>query len=176
MQDGSPKKILWMDLEFTGLDHNKQRIIEVGILVTDFKFNELDKYEAVINQSDQILAAAEDWPKENMQPLFDEVRSSEIQETTVISDICDLIDRNFIDEPVILAGNSIHSDRKFVKAWWPEVDAKLHYRMLDVTSYKVWLQGSDGEPYAKQSSHRALEDIRESINEMKWSLEQLRDK
>ncbi len=170
-----PTKLLWIDLEMTGLNPTTQRIIEVAALVTDFEFNQLDKYEAVIHQPDSILDAAEQWPRENMQDLFDQVRDSQVGEEQVIAELAELIQRNFGDEPAVLAGNSIHQDRLFIRQWWAPVEKKLHYRMLDVSTLKIWIQGSQGEAFAKQEKHRALEDIEESIDELKWALGKLRD-
>jgi oligoribonuclease len=85
-----------------------------------------------------------------------------------------LLQEQFGDEPVILAGNSIHQDRKFIAHWWPTLNQKMHYRMLDVTSLKVYMQGKYGLEFEKKSVHRALDDIEESMAEWQYYMEQLR--
>lgn len=173
MKDQVSNVLLWMDLEMTGLDPQNQRIIEVAALVTDFSLIEKDYYHAVIHQPPKVLRGAEDWPKQHLSALFAESAASAIDETVAIGGVAALIKKYCPDQPIILAGNSIHQDRRFIQQWWPQVEALLHYRMLDVTSYKVWLMGAKQKKYEKRDVHRALDDIRESIAEFKWSLEQL---
>jgi oligoribonuclease len=86
-----------------------------------------------------------------------------------------LVHEHFGSEPAILAGNSIHNDRNFIKQWWPELDLKLHYRMLDVSSLKVFMQGRYGVEFEKKEVHRAFDDIQASIAELQYYLEWLRD-
>ena len=71
---------------------------------------------------------------------------------------------------MILAGNSIHQDRKFIDREWPEVSRKLHYRMLDVSAWKVVFEGKYGKKFLKRETHRALDDIMGSIEELRWYL------
>ena len=168
-----PTKLLWMDLEMTGLDP-EQRIIEVAVLITDFEFNELARYEAILNQPEEVLENAEDWPKQNMQEVFKLVRESTMSEEQVIQDLVDLTKQHFGDERAVLAGNSIHQDRRFIRRWWQPLEELLHYRMIDVSSFKIWLQGAKQEEYIKKEAHRAMGDIQESIDELKWSLEKLK--
>ena len=79
-----------------------------------------------------------------------------------------------IHEPALLAGNSIHMDRQFIRHWWPNVEKRLHYRMLDVSAWKVVMIGKYGIEYEKLEKHRALDDIRESIDELEFYLTKLR--
>lgn len=164
--------LLWVDLEMTGLNPDTQRIIEVAALVTDFDFKELGRYQAVINQTEQVLQNAEEWPRKNMTQLFDEVRQSQISEEEATSSLASFIDK-FGEKNMVLAGNSIHQDRRFIRRWWPNIESRLHYRMFDVSVFKVYLQGKKQVQYQKQESHRALDDICESIAECKWALSQL---
>lgn len=168
-----PAKLLWVDLEMTGLDPNSQRIIEVAALVTDFSLAETARYEAVIHQPEPVLDRAEAWPKQNMHRLFDEVRRSQKNEATVVDELVTFIGEHFADEPAVLAGNSIHQDRRFIRQWWPRIEEKLHYRMLDVSSFKIWVQGALGQEMQKSETHRARDDIEESIAELKWCLASL---
>ena len=169
----APQKLLWMDLEMTGLDPASQRIIEVAVIVTDYKLNELASYEAVVHQSADVLDTAEDFPKQTFGGpggLFEQVAVSQKSETQVEAELLAFVGEHF-SEPAILAGNSIHQDRRFIRQWWAELDKHLHYRMLDVSSWKVFRQGLGMPLYEKKESHRALDDIRESIAELKMYTE-----
>jgi len=168
-----PTRLLWVDLEMTGLDPANQRIIEVAALVTNFELKEIARYESVVRQPVSVLENAEEWPKQNMAELFEKVKVAEKDEPTIIDELVSFIELNFPNEKAILAGNSISQDRLFIKQWWKPVDDLLHYRMFDVSSFKVWIQGVSGEEYVKKKQHRALSDIEESIDELKWSLDKL---
>jgi oligoribonuclease len=98
---------------------------------------------------------------------LDEGKPSEKVERELIM----LIEQQFGSDPAILAGNSIHNDRNFIKQWWPQLDLKLHYRMLDVSSFKVLMQGKYGEQFEKKEVHRAFDDIQASIAELQHYLE-----
>ena len=169
-----PKKLLWIDLEMTGLDPEKQVIIEVAAVVTDFSLTEIARYESLVHHAPEVLAGAEDWPKEHMQELFTEVAQAEKNNDEVQAELIEFV-RTHFDEPAILAGNSIHQDRRFIRASWPLLEQKLHYRMLDVSTLKVWLEGTKGVSYEKKEAHRALGDILESISELSWALQALKD-
>ena len=98
-----------------------------------------------------------------------------LQTGEVENDLIDFIGRHFDDEtPVILAGNSIHMDRRFIVAQWPRLDARLHYRMLDVSAWKVVFEGKYKKKFPKPEEHRALGDIRGSIMELKYYLQKVR--
>ena len=172
-KDEQSDKLLWMDLEMTGLDPSTQRIIEVAVIVTDYELTEIDTYEAIIHQDESILKTAEDWPRENMKTLFQEVRESKTTEPQVVGQLLEFIHKHFNEQLAVLAGNSIHQDRRFIRQWWPNIEGHLHYRMLDVSAYKLWLEGTKKISFQKTETHRALADTRESIAELKWALSQL---
>ena len=89
--------------------------------------------------------------------------------TLVETDLLGLIDNHWsANQPVILAGNSIRVDRDFVARYWPRLEARLHYRMLDVSAWKIFFQGRYGFEYQKKAGHRALSDIEESIAELQF--------
>jgi oligoribonuclease len=173
------KRILWMDLEMTGLDPIHDRILEVGAIVTDWDFKELATYEAVVKVGPRLVnkrMATEFWDKfpAVRQALKDQNlqhgRSARIVENELLA----FLDEHFEkDLPVLLGGNSIHSDRKFIAHEWPRLDARLNYRMLDVSAWKVVFEGKLGKKFAKQENHRAIEDIRGSIEELKYYLGKL---
>ncbi len=164
-----PTKLLWVDLEMTGLEPEKDRIIEVGVIITDFEFNELDTFETIIKQ-DIDHSQLDPWIKENMSILLAKVPDGQ-EESTAEQAIVDMCEKHF-DGPVILAGNSIHQDRRFIRRWWPKLEKKLHYRMLDVSSFKIWVMGKRGTAFRKPEQHRALEDIRGSIEELRYYIDE----
>lgn len=168
----TPSKLLWLDLEMTGLDPTTDRIVEVAAIVTDWDFTELASLDYGVKQDEaklRKLFEANTWAM--ARPAETEVlikRSLEgISPAEAEDEILRAIDRHFApDEPVLLAGNSIHCDRGFIKQYWPRLEKRLHYRMLDVSAWKVVMQGKFGVTVAKKETHRALDDIRESIDEL----------
>jgi len=170
-------KLLWVDLEMTGLDVDEHVITEVAVEVTDWEFKTLATYEAVIFHPDDVLDKANEFSKQmdTQNGMFKEIREKGRPEQDVVRELAEFIKANFGDEPAVLAGNSIHNDRRFIKKWWPEVDGLLHYRMLDVSSWKLVMQGKYGVPFEKQETHRAAADIRESIAELQFYLAWLQD-
>lgn len=168
-----PTKLLWIDLEMTGLDVSKDVILEIAAEVTDFEFKTLASYEALIKHPDGVLDGMNDWASQQhaQSGLTERVRAQGRPEEEVKHELIGFIKAQFGDEPAILAGNSIHNDRTFIKRWWPEVDALLHYRMLDVSSFKVLMRGKYGYEYEKKDVHRAFDDIQASIAELQHYLE-----
>jgi oligoribonuclease len=173
-----PSKLLWVDLEMTGLDSDEHVIIEIAAEVTDKDFKTLASYEALILQPEEKLSGMNPWAQaqHDGSGLTDRIRSEGKAEQDVIHELIGFIKAQFGDEPAILAGNSIHNDRIFIKKWWPEVDALLHYRMLDVTSFKIVMQMKYGVEFEKKETHRAFDDIQASIAELQYYLEWLQNK
>lgn len=170
-----PTKLLWVDLEMTGLDPKQHVIIEVAAVITDFNFNVLGQYEALVLQPEAKLTAMDPWAQNqhDTSGLTDKVRAHGVSELEVERQLDDLIATHFGDEPAVLAGNSIYNDRVFIKQYWKSVEQRLHYRMLDVSSLKVFMQGRYGLEYKKGDGHRAQGDIEASIAELKYYLEWL---
>lgn len=159
----------WLDLEMTGLDPANDRILEAGVIVTDASWNELHTWESAVHQPPETLASMNDWCQKHHREsgLLARVPEgiSEVELDRALAACC----RNYWgDIPVILCGNSIHQDRRFVDRWLPEFAACLHYRMLDVSSFKVVFSELYGITYSKKNAHRALDDIRESIAEFRF--------
>jgi oligoribonuclease len=176
-----PTKLLWVDLEMTGLDANKDVLLEVAAEVTDFTFTTLASYEARIKQDRETVVKRmqlNTWWQEFPENRDDFVNKlSEGKPLKQVEDeLIALVAEWFGAEPAILAGNSIHNDRNFIKSYWPALDLKLHYRMLDVSSFKIVLQGKYGEVFEKNNSHRAFDDIQASIAELQHYLHYFTEK
>lgn len=165
----------------TGLDPVKDRILEVACIVTDWDFNEIASYAAVKRVGSRLM-------KKRMVGAFwdefPEVRDELIAQNqtgmngrTVENELLAFIDEHFSGEAkVLLAGNSIHQDRRFIANEWTRLDERLHYRMLDVSAWKVVFEGKYKKKFAKPEAHRALDDIRGSIEELQYYLKKVRDK
>jgi len=168
--------LVWLDMEMTGLEPDRERIIEMATIITDGNLVELAAGpELVIHQNDDVLAAMDDWNKKHHggSGLVDRVRASTISESDAEAQTIAFIDAHVgaKDRPV-LAGNSIHQDRRFVRRYMPALDKRLHYRMVDVSSVKElvrrWYPQIAAAQPPKRESHRALDDIRESIEELRY--------
>lgn len=171
-----PTKLLWVDLEMTGLDAEKDVILEVAVEVTDFTFKTLESYEARIIQPRETVVNRmqaniwwRDYP-ENRDDFLNRLEEGKPL-AEVEQELISLVQKHFGDEPAVLAGNSIHNDRNFLKYWTPALDLKLHYRMLDVSAWKVVMQAKYGVKFEKKEVHRAFDDIQASIAELQNYLE-----
>lgn len=172
------KHVLWIDLEMTGLDPIEDRILEVGAIITDWDFKEVATYEAAIQVEPQLVErrmckgpAKDFWASvpETRDALIKQNNETARSGRVIENELLAFIDEHFEkDIPVILAGNSIHMDRKFIEREWTRLNARLHYRMLDVSSWKVVFENKYGKKFAKREAHRALDDIRGSIEELRY--------
>ncbi|MDB5164974.1 MAG: oligoribonuclease [Candidatus Saccharibacteria bacterium] len=172
----TPTKLLWVDLEMTGLDPHQDVILEVAAEITDFNFKTLGSYEAIVQQPKDIVVYRMQkniWWKDYPANRDEFVRKTESGKPSmqVEQELIELVKEHFGDEPAVLAGNSIHNDRNFIKQWWPELDLKLHYRMLDVSAWKVFMQAKYDVQFEKKEVHRAFDDIQASIAEFQHYLE-----
>jgi len=174
-----PERILWVDLEMTGLDPVEDRILEVGAIVTDWDFKEIARFEAVKKVGPNLMKqrmVGEFWDE------FSDVRDALIAQNeggkngrTVENELLAFIDEHIGTEgKVLLAGNSIHQDRRFIANEWHRLDARLHYRMLDVSAWKVVFEGKFKKKFAKPEAHRAIDDIRGSIEELQYYLKKVK--
>lgn len=175
-----PTKLLWVDLEMTGLDPAEDIILEVAAEITDFNFKSLASYQAIVRQPQDLVV--DRMQKNIWWADYPENRDEFVRKTVmgkpseqVEREMIEVIEQQFGTEPAILSGNSIHSDRGFIKHWWPLLDAKLHYRMLDVSSLKIVMQGKYGVEFEKKDIHRAFDDIQASIAELQFYLEWFRN-
>ncbi len=168
-------KLFWLDMEMTGLDVGKEVIIEVAAIVTDLHFNEKDTYHCVVKQPQKYLDAMDDWNQRHHRAsgLLDLIPSGKSPDEAE-RDLLELLDIHFGQERAILAGNSIGQDRLFIDKYFKKFSARLHYRMLDVTSWKLIFNNLYDIKHPKETRHRALDDIRESIGEMRTYLSHIR--
>ena len=172
-------KLLWVDLEMTGLDPEQDKILEIAAITTGWDLKPLNTFEAVVNVDENIIKSrmvGDFWEKnkESYNSLVAQNQSGKpIQD--VEQDLLAFLDKNFKkDYVIILAGNSIHQDRKFIDRELPEVSRRLHYRMLDVSAWKVYFEGALQKKFIKPEAHRALSDIQGSIDELKYYLEMVK--
>lgn len=174
-----PRRILWVDLEMTGLDPRHDRIVEVAAIVTDWDFQEIATYEAVKKVGPRLMASrmVGDFWEENSavrQALLEQNASGK-SGRTVENELLAFVDEHIgKDGKVLLAGNSIHQDRRFIEVEWQRLNDRLHYRMLDVSAWKVVFEGKFRKKFAKAEAHRALEDIRGSIEELRYYLTKMK--
>jgi oligoribonuclease len=174
-------KILWVDLEMTGLDPEKDRILEVAAIATDWKFNEIATYEGVVKVGSRLMARRMKVGKD-FWDAHPEARDGLIAQNkggrsarTIENELLAFIDEHFEEDTrVLLAGNSIHQDRRFIVNEWRRLDVRLHYRMLDVSAWKVVFEGRFKKKFMKPEEHRALGDIRGSIMELQYYLAKIK--
>ena len=175
-------KLFWIDLEMTGLDVNKEVIIEVAAIITDINFKELDSFETVVKQPQNFLDNMDAWNTEHhgKSGLTAKV-STGMDPDMVETKLVDLIRKHFPEADKnpkarpILAGNSIMQDRIFLDKYFKNFSSRLHYRMVDVSSWKVIMNNRFNYTYKKQNAHRALDDIRESIGELRFYLDRVKN-
>lgn len=171
----SKRKLLWVDLEMTGLDEKKDKILELAAIVTDYDLNEISSKHYVVYQPLDVLENMNDWCKENhgRSGLTKLVMTGTPQEK-VEDELVEWVEEHFGKkhgkEGAVLAGNSIHNDRRFIDAHLPKFAKQLHYRMVDVSSFKEVFRERWGLKYDKKNAHRAIGDLHESIAELKHYL------
>ncbi len=165
------EKLLWLDMEMTGLEVEKEVVIEVAMIATDLKFEAIDQYHAIIKQPQHLIDGMDDWNKKHHgdSGLIDKIPSG-LEPNLVENEMLEFLDKHFLNEKVILAGNSIGQDRLFIDRYFKRFSERLHYRMLDVTSWKIIFNNIYNLQYKKKTAHRALDDILESIDELKFYL------
>ncbi len=166
--------LVWIDLEMTGLSPENDRIIEIATIVTDIQLEVVAEGPSlVVHQSDERLAAMDDWNQKTHgdSGLIELVRESTINEAQAEQQTLAFLKRYASKKCSPLCGNAVCQDRRFLDRYMPEVSAFLHYRHLDVSTLKELAKRWRKELFSnelKKSRHRALDDIRESIEELKF--------
>ncbi|MBN4077461.1 oligoribonuclease [Sulfobacillus acidophilus] len=166
-------KWVWLDLEMTGLDEKTCTILQAAMIITDSSFNEVASSDITIWQPESVISQICPYVKDmhTKNGLLNRVRTSPTSlvqaEKQLMTQLCEHVGY----QKGVLAGNSIYIDRKFLKNYMPSFEDFLHYRHIDVSSFKIVCQewfGQKAKPPKKPSTHTALEDIRESIEELKF--------
>lgn len=166
-------KIAWIDIETTGLDEHDCHILEFGLIITDKNLNELEVYSSVADAHDKILANMNQWCRDThtASGLLAEVYKSEKTVYHIEREVLGILSQHFGAEKPVIAGNSIHFDRKFIRKYMGHLEKLLHYRMIDVSSFKEAFRIMHDYKYEPLNSaepkHRVLDDLRHSIAEMK---------
>jgi oligoribonuclease len=168
-------KQLWLDMEMTGLEVEKEVPIEVAAIVTNWNFETLGTFHTIIKQEQKYIDAMDDWNKRQhgISGLTALIPSGKPMADTD-RELSEFIQKHFAGERAILYGNSISQDRLFIRRYLPLTESKLHYRMMDVSSWKVVFNELYDLKYKKKEGHRALDDIGESMNELKFYLSHIK--
>ena len=175
----NPNNLIWIDLEMTGLDTQNDVIIEIATVVTDSELNTLAEGPVLaIHQTDEILNAMDDWntKQHGSSGLTERVKNSTINEAEAERQTIEFLRQYVPANASPMCGNSICQDRRFLARCMPALENYFHYRNLDVSSLKELAKRWAPEVFkgfSKESSHLALDDIRDSIAELKYYREHL---
>ena len=169
-----PENLVWIDLEMTGLDIRRDKIIEIATLITDKHLNVIAEGPVIaIHQSNEVLAAMDEWNtrQHGRSGLTARVRLSRVDERAAELETLAFLQAYSIPRSSPMCGNSICQDRRFLAESMSELEAFFHYRNLDVSTLKELARRWAPDIAAglkKKSCHRAMEDIRESIDELDY--------
>lgn len=163
--------LIWFDMEMTGLDPATCVPLQVALVITDSELEEHDSLELTIWQPESVLATMDPFVRKmhTQNGLLDRVRASTVSVAQAERHILECVTKWCPFRTGVLAGNSIHTDRRFVIEYFPVLDGYLNYRMVDVSSIKELAMRWYGRDiqYVKNSRHTALEDVYESIAELR---------
>ena len=169
----NPQNLIWIDLEMTGLDPERDHIIEMATIVTDTDLNVLAEGPVIaVHQSDEVLAGMDEWNTRThgQSGLTQRVRDSRIGVTEAEALTLAFLEQWVPRGKSPICGNSIGQDRRFLVRYMPKLEAFFHYRNLDVSTVKElaarWAPAVR-DAFVKQGTHQALDDIRESIAELR---------
>jgi len=169
-----PNNLIWIDLEMTGLNPEADRIIEVATIVTDSQLNILAEGPVIaVHQADEIMNSMDEWNTRThgKTGLTERVKNSRTVENEAEKQTIDFLKQYIGKNQSPMCGNSICQDRRFLARYMPELEAWFHYRNLDVSSIKELAKRWKPEilgGYSKKNTHQAMDDIRESIEELQY--------
>ena len=168
----SDQNLVWLDCEMSGLDPEKERLLEIAVVVTGPDLTpRIDGPVLVIHQSDAVLDGMDAWNKgtHGRSGLIDKVKASTLDEATAEQQLIDFISRYVPKNGSPMCGNTIGQDRRFLVKYMPKLEAFFHYRNLDVSTLKELAKRWKPAAYSafkKQQAHTALADVHESIEEL----------
>lgn len=171
--------LVWLDLEMTGLNPNRERIIEIATIVTDANLNILAQGpNLVINQTEKLLKDMDSWntKQHTSSGLVDKVLKSTITESEAELRTLDFLVQYVDPKQSPMCGNSICQDRRFLSLYMPKLEAFFHYRHLDVSTLKILAKSwapQIMEGFNKESNHRAVDDVIGSIEELRYYREHI---
>lgn len=166
--------LVWLDMEMTGLDPERHHILEVAVIITDGDLNILHEGpHLVVYQDDATLAEMDEWCTQchTQNGLVDQVKASTVSVADAEQALLAVLKQYCQPKLSPLCGNSIEQDRRFIVKYMPMLDSFLHYRHVNVSSFKEmvqrWYPNHPAKDFDKKKTHLALDDIRESIAELK---------
>ena len=165
--------LVWLDMEMSGLVPDRDRILEVAMVVTDAELNPIAEAPVyVVHQTDEVLDGMDNWNKSThgKSGLMDRVRASTFTEAEVERRLIEFLKPIVAERTAPLAGNTVHQDRRFMARYMPAFDAYLHYRIVDVSTLKELAKRWNPaalEGVVKEGRHEALADVYESIGELR---------
>ncbi|CDH57826.1 exonuclease rnase t and dna polymerase iii [Lichtheimia corymbifera JMRC:FSU:9682] len=166
--------LVWIDCEMTGLDLTKDHLIEIAVLITDGDLNVVaEGPELIIHQPSEVMDSMNDWCKEHhgASGLTQAVLDSKVSTADAQTQVLDFLKKHINPGDAPLAGNSVHADKRFLEKEMPDVVNYLHYRIVDVSTIKELARRWYPDIAAgvvKKNTHRALDDIKESIAELQY--------
>ena len=170
--------LFWVDMEMSGLDPDEHQILEIAMIVSDSNLEEKEASSKIVIGHDtrNLLKNMDEWniKHHTESGLLDEVGRSEVEVAQAEAEILEILGRYADEGRALICGSSVHHDRRFIRKYMPRLESFLHYRILDVSALKElvirWrpdLLQSDCRP-RKEYRHRALDDIRETIDELRF--------
>ncbi|MGM0480363.1 MAG: oligoribonuclease [Pseudomonadota bacterium] len=167
------QRLIWIDLEMTGLEPEQHHVIEIATIVTDVNLNTLAEGPVIaINQPQRYLDRMDDWNVKTHtgSGLVERIKASDYDEASAARETLNFLQQHVTANSSPMCGNSICQDRRFLARYMPELEAFFHYRNLDVSTLKELAKRWNPEVlkgFKKQGTHQALDDIRESILELR---------